>query len=78
MSSLSPPDGFIRVPDKKSWHAATVFYRSSAFSEEDVWVERHSLTIKPGESWREAFKRQFGIRPEPREEAFVPAGLYST
>jgi hypothetical protein len=70
------PNGFIEVPDQKSYHAATIFYWSDAFDGGPVWVERHRLTIQPGETWTEAFKRRFGIRPEPREKAFVPKGLY--
>jgi hypothetical protein len=72
-----PPKGFIHIPDSKAWHAATVFYASTAFSDRVQWVERHKVTVKPGETWQEAFKRQFGVKPDPREIAFVPAGLYS-
>jgi hypothetical protein len=74
---MKPPKGFINVPNSTSWHSAIVFYNSTAFGDSPVWVERHRLTVKPGEVWQEAFKRQFGIRPEPRETAFVPAGMYA-
>ena len=72
----SPPSGFIPVPDSNQWHSARVFYASDAFGSEVRWVERHRLTIKPGETFEVAFKREFGCRPEPREKAFVPVGLY--
>ncbi len=70
------PSGFISVPNSTTWHSATVFYSSLAFADRPVWVERHRVTIKPGETFEAAFVRQFGIRPDSRERAFVPAGLY--
>lgn len=75
LRSPDPPDGFIVIPNVTEWHSATVFYWSDAFGK-PTWVERHRLTVRPGETWESAFKHQFGLKPDPREQAFVPAGMY--
>lgn len=70
------PDGFMEVPDQKTYHSAKIFFLSKAFGNSPVWVEKDWLTIRPGEKWIDAFKRQFGKNPDKREKAFVPKGLY--
>lgn len=72
-----PPNGWMPVPETRQWHVAVVFYLSNAFGERDNWVRgRGQLTIRPGETWQAAYKREFGESPKGIEQAFVSKKWY--
>jgi hypothetical protein len=75
---MKPPKGWIEIPDTTAWHSATCYYLSSAFNAngDRVWVRGPRLTVKPGETWQDAYHREIGVEPDSGDFAFVPAAMY--
>ena len=54
------------------WLVGLVAARSDAFGDSPVWVKRNiTLSIRPGESGRQAFERQTGEKLEDREIVYT-------
>ena len=54
------------------WLVGLVAARSDAFGDSLVWVKRNiTLSIRPGESGRQAFERQTGKNLENREIVYT-------
>lgn len=70
---LAPPDELTPFPAiADTWMVGIVYALSDAWGDE-CWVERRiHLSVKPSETWQDAYKRQLGHYPDLREHCFYP------
>ena len=67
----APPDGFQSNYNTKLWNAAHLFRWSEVY---DCWLDcEYRFTVKPGETYGEAYFHEMG-EPIPYEhEVFIPS-----